>query len=73
MQGEQVWVYGICELQFAALLFVQGDLNNDSPETEGQTEKIHVKLSLCHETETKRATNFISVKIRLQLLPFCKF
>jgi hypothetical protein len=66
MQGEQVWVYGICELQSAALLFVPGDLNNDSPETEEQTEKIHVKLSLCHETETYGATNIISVKIKLQ-------
>jgi hypothetical protein len=44
MQGEQVWVYDICELQFVALLFVPGVLNNDSPETVGQTEKIHVKL-----------------------------
>jgi len=51
MQGEQVWVYDICELQFVALLFVPGVLNNDSQETEGQTQKIHAMLLLCHETE----------------------
>jgi hypothetical protein len=51
MQGEQVLVCGICESQFAVLLFVPGDLNNDSPETEERTEKTHAKLSLCHETE----------------------
>jgi hypothetical protein len=51
MQGEQVLVRGICESQFAVLLFVPSDLNNDSPENEEQIEKTHVKLSLCHKTE----------------------
>lgn len=59
-------MYDICEFEFVVLLFVLSVLSNDFPESEGQTGKIHVKLSLCHGTEKLAATNFINMKIKLK-------
>lgn len=66
MPGEQVWVYDICESEFVVLLFVLSVLSNDFPESEEQTGRIHVKLSLCHGTGKKPATNLINMKIKLK-------
>jgi len=66
MPGEQVWVYDIYESEFVVLLFVLSVLSNDFPDSEGQTGKIHVKLSLCHGTEKLPRTNFINMKMKLK-------